>query len=272
MPELPEVENITNQLKSVCLNTTIVKSNIYTNRLRYNINPNLANIITNQNINSVERRAKYIVLKLENGHILIHLGMVGRIYIDTVAQYQKKDYEHMNLYLNNNSVISFCDHRRFGAIIWIKGELNTCFLINKLGLEPFSIDFKAEYMYKKCIARKVSIKVFLLENKTVVGIGNIYASEILFYSNIRPDRKTNTISLEECKKICEFTRIVLLKAIKAGGTSIRDFKHTNGKVGSFAQQLVVYSRDNRHCLRCNTKILKIIQNSRSSYFCPNCQI
>lgn len=269
MPELPEVETIRNGLKDICLNTTITNSRLHTYKLRYSILPNLSDIIAQSTIIAVERRAKYLIFKLDIGYLLFHLGMAGRIY--ATQQYQKNSHEHMTLYLDNKFVISFCDHRKFGAIIWVDTPLEEHPLIKNLGIEPFAKTFQAMYLYKKCLSRKISIKQLLMEGKAVAGIGNIYASEILFCSNIRPHRLSNTISLKECKKICKCTTSILTRAIEAGGTSIKDFRNTKSGLGYFTQQLLVYGRAGKNCLECHQVILRIIQNNRSSYYCTQCQ-
>ena len=270
MPELPEVETIKNALQNICVNTIIIASDIYTYKLRYKVLPNLSNIITSQKIISVERRAKYIILTLSNGHLILHLGMAGKIYI--TQRYQKYSHEHMTIHLNNHFTISFCDHRRFGAIIWTNNLLKEHPLIKNLGIEPFSRMFQVEYLYKKCLARKVSIKTLFMEGKVVSGIGNIYANEILFYSNIMPDRRTNSISFQECKQIYKFIKIVLNKAIEAGGTSIRDYRTPNNKLGNFTKQLLIYGRNGQDCLKCNGIVMKMTQNNRSTYYCSKCQV
>ena len=270
MPELPEVETIKNGLKSVCKNHYIVKSQLHTSQLRYPILPSLNNLIAKHKILDLQRRAKYLVFKLENGYLLFHLGMSGRMYV--TKQYHKNNHEHLTLYLDSNDVISFCDPRRFGAIIWISAPIDRNPLIQSLGVEPFSEAFSVQYLHQNCLRRNITIKKLLMEGKTVAGIGNIYASEILFYSEIRPERITKTISLEECKKIYHYIKFILTKAIKAGGTTIRDFRNTNNSPGSFVQQLAVYARLGKNCLKCHRAILRIIQNKRSSFYCSTCQV
>ena len=269
MPELPEVETIKNALKPICKNRYIVKSHIHTSQLRYPILANLSYLITKHKVLDLQRRAKYLIFKLDNGHLLFHLGMAGRMY--ATKQYYQNKHEHLSLYLDNNYVISFCDPRRFGAIIWITASIDKHPLIQNLGVEPFSTTFNAQYLYYRCLKRKIAIKPLLMEGRTVAGIGNIYASEILFYSGIRPDRVTNTISLDECKKIHKYTKLVLVKAIEAGGTTIRDFRSPNNDLGYFTQQLAVYGRLGENCLKCHKVILRIVQNKRSSFYCSKCQ-
>ena len=270
MPELPEVETIKNGLKLICQNRSIAKSQIHTYQLRYPVLPNLSNLITKHKILDLQRRAKYIIFKLDNGCLLFHLGMAGRMY--ATKQYHKNNHEHLTLYLDSSDVISFCDPRRFGAIIWISHPIEKHPLIQNLGVEPFSEAFRVQHLYSSCLKRKISIKQLLMEGKTVAGIGNIYASEILFYSGIKPDRITNTISLDECKKMHKYTKFVLAKAIKAGGTTIRDFRNPKSGLGYFSQQLAVYGRLGENCIKCHEVILRIIQNKRSSFYCSICQV
>ena len=269
MPELPEVETIKNGLREFCLGAKIVDSTVYNHKLRYPILSNLRNLMMQRKIVSIERRAKYLILQLDRGSLLFHFGMTGRLSI--TKTYSKRPHEHMTLQLDNGFIISFCDPRRFGAIIWVDGSFENHFLIKNLGVEPFSEAFQLKFLYKECKIRKISIKQLLMGGKTVVGIGNIYASEILFHSNIRPDRLANTISLKECKKLYKSIVFVLTKAIKAGGTTIRDFRDPEGNLGYFIQLLAVYGKANQNCSKCQQIILKITQNNRSTYYCPKCQ-
>ncbi|NRA74099.1 MAG: bifunctional DNA-formamidopyrimidine glycosylase/DNA-(apurinic or apyrimidinic site) lyase [Rickettsiales bacterium] len=269
MPELPEVETIKNGLKEFCLGTKIIDTIIYRYKLRYPIASNLSSLISQQYIVNVTRRAKYLVFELERGFLLFHFGMSGKLYV--TRQRQEKQHIHLTLRLANDFFISFYDPRRFGAIVWIDNSFENHFLIKNLGAEPFSEVFNHKYLYKKCQKRRVSIKQLLMESKVVVGIGNIYASEILFHSNIKPDRLTNTISLGEAKRIYKATLDILKKAIEAGGTTIRDFRNPKGDLGYFVQLLSVYGKNNQNCPKCDESILKITQNNRSTYYCPQCQ-
>ncbi len=270
MPELPEVETVKEGLKVICKNRYIVKSQIHTYQLRYPIPKNLSHCITSSKIVDLKRRAKYLIFKLSSGYLLLHLGMAGRMYVS--QEHVKDKHEHLTLYLDDGNVISFCDPRRFGAVIWTSSPLDEHPIIQKLGIEPFSQAFQVNNFHNTCSKRKFSIKQLLMEGRAVAGIGNIYASEILFHAGIRPTRAVNTLSLKECEKIHKHTKSVLTKAIRAGGTTIRDFKNPKNELGYFAQQLSVYGRLGQKCIKCNQSILKITQNQRSSFYCPKCQI
>ena len=269
MPELPEVETIKNGLKEFCLGTKIISSSIYNYKLRYPILSDLSNLILQKTIIDIKRRAKYLILELNKGILLFHFGMTGKLYI--TQQCLKQRHMHISLQLANGFFINFYDPRKFGAVIWVNDSLENHFLIKNLGVEPFSEKFRYQYLYNECQKRKASIKQLLMNSKIIVGIGNIYASEILFCSNIRPDRLANTISLRETTKLYDSILKILTKAIEAGGTTIKDFRNAKGELGYFAQLLSVYGRSGQNCLKCNEIILKIVQNKRSTYFCPKCQ-
>ncbi len=272
MPELPEVETIKEGLKKICVNAAIVYSELHTVKLRKKIPENLPDFLKNNIIHAVERRAKYLILRFNRGSLLIHFGMTGRINI--AKNYQKSPHEHLTLYLDNGFILSFCDPRRFGSITWAVDNIDEDLLFINCGLEPFSPKFTADYLYEKSKRRQVAIKNFLMDNKVVVGIGNIYASEILFRAQIHPQRKTNTISKNDAKRIYAAVILILNNAIRAGGTTIRDFRDHQGKLGYFAQELLVYGKENENCMRCGdeTQILRSVINGRSSYYCSICQI
>lgn len=269
MPELPEVETIKNGL-GICLNATILESKVYNFQLRYPVPHNISELIHNRQILEITRRSKYLILKLDNGFLLFHFGMTGRLNI--TQHYRKEQHDHLVFALDNGLIISYNDSRKFGAILWIDGVLEKHPLIKNLGVEPFSTAFNAEHLYNKCLIRKIPIKQLFMEGKAVVGVGNIYASEVLFDARIHPTRLANTITSKECKQLYQSVQAILSKAIKAGGTTIKDFRNHEGNLGYFTQQLMVYGRDGQHCLLCHSVIIKITQNNRSSYYCSKCQV
>lgn len=283
MPELPEVETTKNGIAPHIIHQTFKKIIIRQEQLRWKIPDQLNRILKNQKILSIERRAKYILIQLANtpGSLLIHLGMSGSLQIrspDQITPAEKHD--HVDFIFENNYLMRYTDPRRFGAILWI--ELSNPLehkLLNHLGPEPLSKSFSAQYLLDKVKSKNSSIKQTIMDSKVVVGVGNIYANEALFLSHIRPDRVAKTLFKEEAQLLIRNIKIILKKAIRQGGTTLKDFKNSAGKPGYFKQELLVYGKKNQPCPRCNKSnkqktnylLTEIRQNNRSSVFCPNCQ-
>ena len=270
MPELPEVETIKKGLEALILEVKILTCKIHCFKLRYPVTSKLETYLKNNRILDIKRHAKYLILKFNNGSLLLHFGMSGKMAIKKNTR--RLPHEHMTLKLENKSSIAFIDPRKFGAILWLQDPIESHPLIKNLGLEPFSKKYNKDYLFQITSKRKVSIKELLMNSQVVTGIGNIYASEILFQSNINPNRLAKTMSLEDCHKICLASKSVLKKAIKAGGTSLRDYRTLDSHVGYFKQKLKVYGRGGENCLICKNHIKKIRQNNRSTYYCDVCQI
>ena len=270
MPELPEVEVIKEGIKPHCLHQKILKVTLHSIRLRYPIPQNLPELLQEQIIRNIERRGKYLLLTLDTGYLLLHLGMTGAFISQQNELYKKLPYEHMTIVLNNRITLSFCDMRKFGMILWIE-DLRENSLLNTLGVEPLDSEFCEQYLHNKTKNSRIKIKALLMNSHFVTGIGNIYASEILYLSKIKPDRISNTLSTVECRQICSITKTVLTKAIETGGTTIRDFKNHHGKSGYFQQELAVYGRTGKNCYKCETLIQQITIGNRSTFFCPTCQ-
>ncbi len=272
MPELPEVENLVRQLKSSILNHTILSSVVLSPRLRREIPKDLSKNTTETNINEITRRAKYIIITLSNSHsLIIHLGMTGRINIKQ-GSYAPEKHDHMIMHLSDNLTMVYNDPRRFGLIDLTKTiGLYEHKLFNHLGVEPLSEDFHSAYLLKKLRDKKSAIKNAIMNNEIIVGIGNIYASEALFLSHIRPDRVAGSITEIEATLLVESIKKILQQAIDSGGSSIRDFVSIDNKKGGFQKLFKVYGRRGSKCFDCGAMIEKITQAGRSSFFCPQCQ-
>ncbi len=286
MPELPEVEIIKQSLNKK-IKLGIIKKVLVRNRnLRFKIPPNFEKKLKNKIVIRIKRISKYLILELSNQMFLIvHLGMSGTIHlINKVSKNPftntsfystrklPKKHNHIEIFFSKFKII-YNDPRRFGFFKIINGkkELNNFF--SKLGPEPLSKFFNYLYLFKSIKNKKKNIKNFLIDQKLVSGIGNIYASEILYYSGIDPFKKANKIGKHECKKIINFSKIVLLDSIKKGGSSIRDFRNTSGTEGSFQNNFKVYQRDKLNCLKkkCRGIIIKKFISRRSTFFCNSCQ-
>ena len=269
MPELPEVETTKRGIEPYLRNQTIEKIKVRNNKLRIPFNQSLAKNIINTDIKEIKRRAKYIIFEFSNSYsIVIHLGMTGNLRVSKQIKYLKHD--HIIFYLSSGNVLIYNDVRRFG-LIQVYRTNESFFLLDNNGPDPFEKEANADYLFNKIKNSTASIKSILLNHKVISGIGNIYASEILFATNISPTRKGKEVSYDECKKILKESKKILSKAIKAGGTTLNDYFNAESKPGYFKIQLKAYGRDGEKCSKCDSKILKITQNGRSTYFCKESQ-
>jgi len=267
MPELPEVETTKNGLEKILTKKKITKVEILNPNLRWIVDEAIRSMINNQTIRSFSRRGKYILFNLDKGHLMIHLGMSGKINVVDINEPLKK-HDHFLLYFNNQ-VMRFNDPRRFGSIFYLK-DLNHK-LLNNLGVEPLEDSFHKNYLFENSRNKTQNVKAFIMDSKIVVGVGNIYACESLYNAGINPKTKSNKISKQRYLNLTENIKKVLNKAIKAGGTTLQDFAKVDGKPGYFSQELSVYGRENENCYNCNGKIKRIVQNQRSTFYCPKCQ-
>ena len=267
MPELPEVETTKNGLKKLLTNKTITKVEILNPNLRWTVDETIKSKINNQTIRSFSRRGKYILINLDEGYLMIHLGMSGKINVVDINEPPQK-HDHFLLYFKTK-VMRFNDPRRFGSIFYLE-DLNHK-LLNNLGVEPLEDSFHEKYLFDRSRNKTQNVKSFIMDSKIVVGVGNIYACESLFKTGINPKTKAKKISKQRYIYLTENIKNVLTKAIKSGGTTLQDFTKVNGKPGYFSQELSVYGRENENCLNCNGKIKRIIQNQRSTFYCPKCQ-
>ena len=267
MPELPEVETTKNGLEKILTKKKITKVEILNSNLRWIVDEAIRSKINNQTVRSFSRRGKYILFNLDKGHLMIHLGMSGKINVVDINEPLKK-HDHFLLYFNNQ-VMHFNDPRRFGSIFYLK-DLNHK-LLNNLGVEPLEDSFHKNYLFENSRNKTQNVKAFIMDSKIVVGVGNIYACESLYNAGINPKTKSNKISKQRYLNLTENIKKVLNKAIKAGGTTLQDFAKVDGKPGYFSQELSVYGRENENCYNCNGKIKRIVQNQRSTFYCPKCQ-
>ncbi len=238
--------------------------------LRWPIPTELRQLLPGKRLNSIERRAKYLLLNFSHGTLILHLGMSGTLRI-LPPQTPLKKHDHFDLIMDNNQCLRLNDPRRFGAVLWSKAPASQHPLIKNLGPEPLEDDFDGDHLYQISRKRKIAIKPFLMDNKVVVGVGNIYANESLFLCGIDPRRKAASISESHYHQLAVIIKTVLNRAIKQGGTTLNDFTQSDGKPGYFQQQLQVYGRSDQPCTHCHTPIKQITQGQRSSFFCPQCQ-
>jgi len=270
MPELPEVETTLRGVSPFAKGQTITHVEIRHFGLRWPINSDLAKILKQQTIHQIERRAKYLLFHCDKGTLMVHLGMSGRLSVlDRGIDVQKHD--HVDIELGNGYLLRFTDPRRFGAILWTETDPFQHQLIEHLGPEPLSEQFDASYLISQLKNRKTPIKTAIMNGEIVVGVGNIYANEALHLSGIHPSKKAHNVSLDEAEILVQQIKHVLDKAITAGGTTLKDFRKSDGKPGYFAQQLHVYGRNGESCDKCGGIIEVIKQAQRATYYCPICQ-
>ena len=269
MPELPEVETSVQAIQEFA-NQSLESIEIYNPNLRWKVDTTAFKKLHGFKVSKIDRRAKYIILHIEQSQILIHLGMTGTLRIaDKKSNFYKK-HDHIELIFQNGRLI-FNDPRRFGSMHFVT-EPSTHFLLENLGPEPFSKEFNGEYLFHKIKKSLSPVKNSIMKQQNVVGIGNIYANEILFDAKIRPTRKSKTLTKKECEEIAVSSKKILKHAIKAGGTTIQDFYKPDGNKGYFKIDLAVYDRANKKCKKCKKESIKrIVQSQRATFYCRKCQ-
>jgi len=286
MPELPEVEIVKRSLSKSVNKAKILQIKIYNRNLRYKLPLTFSKHLINQKILKISRRSKYLIFHLNKKLLLLHLGMSGKLLL-----MRKKDkklfktsfyynlnilhkHNHIFFILNNGLILIYNDIRRFGFFkIFNNKDLNKINFLKKLGLEPFDTQFNLNYFKNFSKSRKKNIKNLLMDQTFVSGLGNIYVNEVLFMSKILPLRSCNNLSKIEINTLILNIKKILRFSISKGGSSIRDFKNTSGKIGNFQQFFHVYDQENKNCSRnsCKGKIKRIIVSNRSSFFCNKCQ-
>tara|TARA_B100000886_G_scaffold240729_1_gene168856 strand:+ start:5538 stop:6407 length:870 start_codon:yes stop_codon:yes gene_type:complete len=288
MPELPEVEVVKRSLINKMQNLIVKAIKINDGRLRYKIDRNKMKKIVGLKFKKISRRSKYLLFFFNKDIVmLVHLGMTGKFFfinskkikLKTSFYYDinyDKDEKHDRLIfdLSNNQKLIYNDIRKFGFIKFIKrNDLDQNAHLQHLGPEPLSIKFNIRYFKNYILGKERNIKNLLMDQKFIAGLGNIYVNEILFFSGVKPNKKVKELSVDEIKKIINYTKKVIKKAIILGGSSIRDFSSSSGKKGSFQQYFNVYSKKGKKCKNKNCRgiIKKIIISNRSTFYCDKCQ-
>lgn len=273
MPELPEVDVVCTGLSKMLSEKPKVKRvKLMRADIRFPIPKSLPKRLEGQAIQSVRRLAKYILFCTTDGSLLSHLGMTGSWRFAKKGDEDKHD--HCYIELSDGRRLAFRDPRRFGLLDWIEaGKEKEHPRLKSLGVEPLlEADFNEEFLFRRSRKRRVPIKVFLMDQRIVVGIGNIYASEALFHAGVRPNRQAGKVTLEECRRIVEASRRVLRAAIAAGGSSIRDYRQAGGESGGFQESHSVYDRAGQSCFVCREKIKTRVIGGRSTFWCSKCQV
>jgi formamidopyrimidine-DNA glycosylase len=276
MPELPEVEVTRLGIAPHLQGRAVSAIKVIDGRLRWPVPQILAKILPGQKVRGIERRGKYLLIEFDLGYVLLHLGMTGTLRVLPATE-PLKPHDRVTLEFGKLS-LRLHDPRKFGAVLWhpkTKGPIEKNALLQKLGVEPFSPQFSgelgADILYQASRKRSVAVKQFLLAGQAVVGVGNIYCSESLFAAGIHPMKAAGKLTRPQCSRLAEAVRLILKKAIAAGGSSLKDFVNSDGYPGHFMVQTKVYDRKDQPCKVCKTPIKQIVQGQRSTYFCPTCQ-
>jgi formamidopyrimidine-DNA glycosylase len=276
MPELPEVEVTRLGIAPHVQGRSISAIKIIDGRLRWPVPKALLKILPGKKVKSIERRGKYLLFEIDEGYVLIHLGMTGTLRV-LPSNESLKPHDRVAIKFGKLS-LRLHDPRKFGAILWhpkSQGPIEDNVLLQKLGVEPFSSEFAgelgAQVLYQASRKRTVAVKQFLLAGQAVVGVGNIYCSESLFEAGIHPATPAGKLSRPQCSRLAQAVRVILKKAIAAGGSSLKDFVNSEGDPGHFMVQTKVYDRKDEPCKVCKTPIKQMVQGQRSTYFCPTCQ-
>lgn len=282
MPELPEVETVRRGLEPAMLGRRIVTAQVNRPDLRWPFPPRMAERLTGQTVTALRRRSKYILVDMSGGETLIvHLGMSGRMLISeaSLGRFHKgypaaAKHDHVVLHMDDGPRITFNDARRFGAMDLVRTDaLAGHWLIRDIGPEPLGNGFDERYLIERFQRRNLPVKTALLDQKLVAGLGNIYVCEVLFRAGIHPTKITSTVPVVQIGGLVPIIRDVLQEAIDAGGSSLRDYRQTDGELGYFQHGFRVYDREGQACLApgCAAVIDRITQSGRSSFFCPHCQ-
>ncbi|MXY56848.1 MAG: bifunctional DNA-formamidopyrimidine glycosylase/DNA-(apurinic or apyrimidinic site) lyase [Gammaproteobacteria bacterium] len=268
MPELPEVETTRRGLDTAIagrrLRTVIVRNPA----MRWPVA--IPNDVRGQRIGRIGRRAKYLLMPLESGALIVHLGMSGHLSVVSVATAPAR-HDHVDFVLDDGRTVRLTDPRRFGSVHWQPYPVEDHWLLEGLGPEPLSVEFNARYLGGRARGRRLAIKTLLMDSRVVVGVGNIYANEALFLARIRPRIAAGRLSVPRLGVLVDAVKATLASAIQSGGTTLRDFAATDGRPGYFAHELAVYGRGGEPCVRCETTLKEVRLSGRATVYCPRCQ-
>jgi formamidopyrimidine-DNA glycosylase len=270
MPELPEVETTRRGIAPHVEGRRIERLRVRDRRLRWPVPPRLEQKLAGATIRRIGRRAKYLLLDTDRGTALMHLGMTGSLRV-LPEPAPPNPHDHYDIELDNGEILRFCDPRRFGSLLWGADTPLAHPLLADLGPEPTDDAFTGDYLHSLSRGRRVAIKPFIMTAQVVVGVGNIYASESLFMAGIHPHRPAGRVSVSRYSRLAAAIREVLAAAIRAGGTTLRDFYGSDGQPGYFRHELKVYDREGLACVDCGSEIRQRVIGQRSSFYCINCQ-
>jgi formamidopyrimidine-DNA glycosylase len=275
MPELPEVETTRRGLAPLLRNQRVHSAIVRNHAMRLPVPRGLPQLLAGATIRGIARRGKYLLFDCaradgNTGTLILHLGMSGRLWVVDQATPAEK-HDHFDLVLENGMVVRLRDPRRFGLVLWHKGDPLDHKLLAGIGPEPFSPEFSGAWLYRITRHRGAAIKLVIMDSHVVAGVGNIYANEALFRSGINPLSQARRISNARCTLLAQHIRETLGDAIVAGGSSLRDYVGSDGMAGNFQSRFSVYDRAGEPCPRCGTQIRHVQQGQRATYYCPSCQ-
>ncbi|HXF65105.1 MAG TPA: bifunctional DNA-formamidopyrimidine glycosylase/DNA-(apurinic or apyrimidinic site) lyase [Burkholderiales bacterium] len=270
MPELPEVETTRRGLEPLLVGRRILTAVVRNRALRRPVPRDLARRLAGTTVRSLARRGKYLLLDCGAGHLILHLGMSGRLWVVPAAT-APTAHDHFDLVLENGSVVRLRDPRRFGLVLWETGDPLSHPLLAAIGPEPFAREFDGAWLHRATRHRTAAIKHVLMDSRVVAGVGNIYANEALFRAGIHPRTPARRLSRARCAALVEKLRETLEAAIRAGGSSLRDYVAADGRAGNFQSEFLVYDRAGEPCRRCGGPIAGLRQGQRSTFYCPRCQ-
>lgn len=270
MPELPEVETTRRGLEPHLRGRRIASIQVHEPRLRWPVSSELADVARDQRVVRLRRRAKYLLIELERGCVIVHLGMSGSLRLTSGNEPPRK-HDHLEFILEGGRVLRFHDPRRFGSIHYTDADPGEHWLLANLGLEPLSDEFTGTVLKTAAGRRRIPVKALIMDAQVVVGVGNIYASESLYMAGIHPARPAGRISLARYERLAGTIREVLAWAIRQGGTTLRDFVNGVGEPGYFAQELAVYGRAGEPCKECGHAIRSRTLSQRNTFYCNRCQ-
>lgn len=268
MPELPEVEVTRRGLAPQLAGRVISGVEVRQPRLRWPV-PKAVRALTGRTVRAIRRRGKYLLVDCGDGHLILHLGMSGSLRVLAAGTPAQK-HDHFDLLLGDR-VLRLRDPRRFGAVLWTSDDVATHPLLVNLGIEPLTRALAPARLHALTRGHRTAIKLFLMDGRQVVGVGNIYASESLFRAGIDPRTPAQRLSLERCARLSRAIKQTLRSAIRAGGSTLRDFVGADGHAGEAQRRYWVYDREGKPCRRCGTPIRRLAQGQRSTFFCPRCQ-
>jgi formamidopyrimidine-DNA glycosylase len=270
VPELPEVETTRRGIEPHVQGRRVTLLAVHEPRLRWPVAPGMSADVAGQLVRGVRRRAKYLLIDLEHGSLLLHLGMSGSLRVLPAAT-ARLAHDHFDLVLDSGNTLRFNDPRRFGSLHYLTEDPALHPLLRKLAPEPLDAAFDADYLFRVTRKRRVGIKLLIMNSQLVVGVGNIYASEALFRAGLRPGRAAKSLTRADCARLVKAIRAVLALAIRFGGTTLRDYVGADGQPGYFRRKLYVYERGSEPCRSCATPIRHLVHGQRSTYYCPRCQ-
>jgi len=269
LPELPEVETTRRGLAPHCVGASVHGVTVRERRLRWPVPPDLEECLTGARLEALERRAKYLLFRFPKGTLIVHLGMSGSLRVLPEPE-PPATHDHVDLTFSNGRILRYNDPRRFGSFQWFATSALPDTL-QRLGPEPLSAEFDGALLYARSRGRRQAVKPFIMDAGTVVGVGNIYATEALFLAGIRPDRAAGRVSRVRYDTLASTIKQVLTHAINQGGTTLRDFVGGDGQPGYFAQELRAYGRAGTPCPRCRALLRSKIIGQRASVYCIACQ-